>query len=119
MVKASKGLGRYCLCQTVNDIQVCFCSFSALPDNISVTITSNVTNGIVCFNHSVELTCHANGRVNVTAYKWISTKSNQTETTSSIIVKATIDPVLYTCIVTGTKGENGYSSLNISSNGEL
>lgn len=83
-----------------------------------MTITSNVTDGTICYNQPVELTCHASG-VDVTEYKWISTKFKQAEMTASITVMATDDSVEYICIVTDTDRQHGYSSVNISSNGKL
>ena len=82
-----------------------------------VTITSNITNGVICYNQSIELICHTNG-VNVTTYKWTSTKFKQAEETASITVTATDEPVEYYCTVTDANGKNGYSSVSISSNGE-
>ena len=83
-----------------------------------MTITSNITDSI-CYNQSIVLTCNTND-INVTTYKWISTKSNQSEETTSITVIATDDPVEYTCIVSDSNGDiSGYSSVNISSNGKL
>ena len=98
-------------------IYFCF-SFTALFNNIPVTIVSNVTNGTVCYNQSIQLTCHANGTV-VTHYNWTSTVFKQALETASITVVATHDPVEYKCMVTDINGESGYSSVNISSNGEL
>ena len=83
-----------------------------------MTITSNITNGIICYNKSIELTCHANG-VNITIYKWTSTTFKQAQETASVTVMATADPVQYICMVTDTNGNNGYSSVNISSNGKV
>ena len=88
-------------------------------NDLSATITSNVTDGIVCYNKSIELNCHANDTVNVTTYKWISSTFKQPQETASITVMATDDPVQYTCTVTDANGNIGYSSINISSNGEL
>lgn len=82
-----------------------------------VTIISNITNGVICYNQSIELTCHTNG-TNVTTYKWTSIKFKQAEETVSITVTATDDPVEYRCTVTDVNGKNGYSSVSISSNGE-
>ena len=98
-------------------IYFCF-SFTVLFSNIPVTIVSNVTNGTVCYNQSIQLTCHANGTV-VTHYNWTSTVFKQAMETASITVVATHDPVEYKCMVTYINGESGYSSVNISSNGEL
>ena len=91
---------------------------SSTSNNLSVAITSNATDGIICYNKSIELTCHANG-VNVTTYKWTSTEFRQIADTASITVMATDDPVQYTCTVTDVNGNNGNSSVNISSNGEF
>lgn len=82
-----------------------------------MTITSNVTD-VICYNQSVELTCCASG-VNVMERKWISAKLKEPERTASIIVTATDNPVEYTCMVTDTNNDSGYSSVNISSNGKL
>lgn len=87
-------------------------------NDLSVTITSNITNGIICYNKSIELTCRAND-ANISTYKWTSTTFKQAQETASITVIATADPVQYTCMVTDTDGNIGYSSVNISSNGEL
>ena len=88
-------------------------------NDLSVTITSNITDGIICYNKSIELACHANDAVNVTTYKWTSTTFKQAQETASITVLATDDPVQYTCTVTDANGKSSYSSINISSNGEL
>ena len=82
-----------------------------------MTITSDVHDGIICYNHLIRLTCHAYG-THVTQYKWTSTASKQART-ASIIVLATHDPIEYKCMVTGINSESGYSSVNISSNGEF
>ena len=82
-----------------------------------MTITSNATDGIACYNQSIELTCEAKG-VNVTSYKWTSTMFKVAKVTASVTVVATHDLVEYTCTVTDTKGESGYSSVKISSNGK-
>lgn len=82
-----------------------------------MTITSNITDGNICYSQSIQLTCHAYG-INVTQYKWTSTKFKQAMETASITVVATQDPVEYNCMVTNINGESGYSSVNISSNGE-
>ena len=97
-----------------------FCFFStALPYNISVTITSNITDGIICYsNQSVELSCHANS-INVIQYKWTSTKFKHPEETANITIVATDDPVKYTCTVSDANNDTGYSSINISTNGKL
>ena len=86
--------------------------------NLSVTITTNVTDGIICLNKSVQLTCHAN-IINIATYNWTSTKFTHAEEAASITIIATEDPVGYTCTVTDTDGDTGYSSVNISSNGKL
>ena len=98
-------------------IHLCFPS-TALFNNVPVTIVSNVTNGTVCYNQSIQLTCHANGTV-VTHYNWTSTVFKQAIETASITVVATHDPIEYNCMVTDINDESGYSSVNISSNGEL
>ena len=82
-----------------------------------MTITSNVKDGIICYKHSIQLTCHAYGTI-VTEYKWTSTIFKQAKETASITVVATHDSVEYKCMVTGING-SGYSSMNISSNGEF
>ena len=83
---------------------------------MTVTIRSNVTTAIICCNQSVELTCYANGTV--ISYKWTSSKSNQSEETTSITVTATDNPVEYTCTVRAdSNGDStGNSSIIISSN---
>ena len=96
-------------------IDLCFCTGLS---NLSVTITTNVTDGIICLNKSVQLTCHANV-VNIATYNWTSTKFTHAEEAASITIIATDDPVGYTCTVTDTNGDTGYSSVNISSNGKL
>ena len=95
-----------------------FCTELSSNGNLSVTITSNVTDGIICCNKAVQLTCHAND-VNITAYKWTSSAFKEVKVTASITIIATDDPVGYTCTVTDSNGDNGYSSVNISSNGKL
>ena len=96
-------------------ISAFLCAFTALSNNVLVTIKSN---GTVCYKQSVQLTCHAYG-INVTQYKWTSTTFEQAKETASIMVVATHDPVEYKCTVTGTNGESGYSSVTVSSNGEF
>ena len=93
---------------------------AALSNNLPVMITFNITDhdGKICYNQSLQLTCHAN-TINVTQYSWISTTFEQAKDTASITVVATHDPVEYKCVVTGTNGESGYSSVNVSSNGEF
>ena len=66
----------------------------------------------------MQLTCHAYS-VNVNQYNWTSTLFKQAIETVSITVVATHDPVEYKCVVTDINGDSGYSSINISSNGEL
>ena len=86
-----------------------------------MTITSNVTlhDGIVCYNQSIELTCHADG-INVTMFKWMSSdKSIQSEHSTNITVIATNSLVEYTCTVSDINGNHGYSSVDILSNGKL
>ena len=84
-----------------------------------MTITPNVSlhDGGICYNQSIELTCHASD-IRVTTYKWTSSKSNQSEETTSITVTATDDPVEYTCTANDSKGNSGHSSVNISSDGK-
>ena len=91
---------------------------SSTSNDVSVMITSNITDGIICYNKSIQLSCHAND-ANITTYKWTSPTFKQAQQTASITVIATADPVQYTCIVTDTRGNSGYSSVNISSNGEF
>ena len=80
-------------------------------------ISSNAT-AVVCYNQSIELTCHANS-INMVAYKWISTKLKQPKETATIIVIATDNPVEYICEIIANSGEKGSSNISISSNGEV
>ena len=86
--------------------------------SLPVRIASNATDKIVCYNQSVELTCHVDD-IDVIEYKWTSTKLKQPKKTTSIIVIATDELVEYTCQVIGDNGKNGKSSVTVSSNGEL
>ena len=95
-----------------------YSSTEPIHNNVPVIITSNTTDGIACYNQSIELTCQAKG-VNVTSYRWTSPTFKQAEVNTSIIVVATHDLVEYTCTVTDANGESGYSSVKVSSNGEL
>ena len=84
-----------------------------------MTITSNVKDGIICYKHSIQLTCHAYDVI-IPKYKWTSTIFKQTKDTPSITVVATHDSVEYKCMVTDIfLGKSGYSSVSISSNGEF
>ena len=95
----------------------CFSS-TALSYNITVTITSNVTDGICSYNQPVELICHTN-TVKVIEYKWTSTKFKHPEETANITVVATDDLVKYTCTVIDINNDTGCSSINISINRKL
>ena len=96
--------------------------FSSVSSNdIPVTITTNETDGIICLNHSIKLTCHViNGTTNTTyTYKWTSSNYESEEINNIITVTATNNPVLYICLVSDGSGNSGYSNINISSNGKL
>ena len=97
-----------------------YSSPAVLSNNLPVMITSNITDhdGTICYNQSMQLTCHAYS-VNITQCRWTSTMFEQAKETASITVVATHDPIEYKCTVTGTDGESGYSSVNVSSNGEF
>ena len=77
-----------------------------------------MTDGICYYNPSVELICHTN-TINVVENNWTSTKFKHPEETANITVVATDDPVKYTCTVTDTNNDNGYSSISISISGKL
>ena len=95
-----------------------FILHTASSNEFPVTITSNVTlHGIVCYNQSIELTCHAYG-INVTMYKWMSSTGKFIQYYASIIVTVTDDLVEYTYTVTDNRGDHGYSSIDILSNGK-
>ena len=97
-----------------------YSSSVVLSNNLPVMITSNITDhdGTICYNQSIQLTCRAYS-VNITQYRWTSTTFEQAKETASITVVATHDPVEYKCTVTDANGESGYSSVNVSSNGEF
>ena len=95
-----------------------YSSTEPIHNNVPVTITSNVTDGIACYMQSINLTCQAKG-VKVTNYAWKCSTFKIADTTTSLIVEAKHDLVEYTCIVTDANGESGYSSVKVSSNGEL
>ena len=79
-------------------------------------ITCNITGGIISYNQTIELTCHAYSISNA-VYKWTSTKFKQPQVTSSVTVVASKDFVEYTCTVTGSKSTNEFSSIYIFSVG--
>ena len=100
----------------INNCELCI-FYIALSN--PVTITSNVTlhDGVICYNQPIELTCHASG-INVTMYKWTSSKFSNLENSASITVIAKEDSVQYTCTVSDSNGDCGYFHVNVSSSGK-
>ena len=86
-----------------------------------MTISSNVDNRTICYNQSVELTCHTDLTTEDVVYTWTSScdNFNQSEQSITITVIATTNPVKYTCTVNSSSGNHGYSTMYISSNGKL
>ena len=85
-----------------------------------MSITYNVTlhGGTLCYKQAIELACYADS-VNATVYKWTSTSgSNQSEYSANITVIATDHLVEYTCMVTDSNGNHGYSSVSVQSDGK-
>ena len=81
-------------------------------------IGCNITDKIIHNNQPIQLTCHTDNNIENAMYSWTSIKFTQPQVTASITVVATNDLIQYTCTVSGTNAEDGYSSIYISATGK-